>query len=587
MKRFRPLLFYLFSLQALLWAQVPELTPYSKRDSLHTALTKQNATWNWKGELFLAGNSFSNTHWQWHQNHRSNLLNAQKQFRQWKDEHTIKSAFYKRYSSINAGLYTHNWLLEDKLPTKNNNYANHTVVLFADYTPITNVHIKPYAGFQQSKNINLIENGWDIGIAGKAINLKLDNSQSDIAFSSDYDFFDTRQNYKNEVSTQISTYFGSHAQNRLKVGYTQEHKQFYDNTGNNLIDLKRQNRLIQNHLTYALSAHTFLTIETHILSKNVSFFNQRDLFLIENRIGYNYQSENLNLNVAYRTSQENIDNNGTFTDSETGQAALAAFLNWKINPTQNIYTRFWYIKMQYDTPDETNYDDRDEQRFILNLRYTYSLSHLLKLNMDLYGFMFHQIYLHKEKSINNNWNRVLKLAPNLHYSYGSLENRLVTSVSANYTAFDFEEFTVDNRSYLSRRFAVEDSLFIPLIKKTRLGLQAKVELEEKGNFFEKQFAQNLIQSYQSNFYTLLLEYRNWRTINGQIGYNLFKRIEWRYNPKKKRNRIIESQGPFIRLFYQLSHKVRAQAYASIKYLHDSNNNQTTYSKGTLSLTWAF
>ena len=594
-------LFYLFSLYITGHSQINPQPPTNTAAVLNTDFSKQNTTWNWSGRFRMADSLSGSMNWYINELFQSNLITPNNASKQWKDEHKLKGLFYKRFSAYSFGLYTDSWLLYDKQQINRNEYSNHAAGLFYQYNPADNIIIKPYAGYQRAKNTIIKHNagnpkpekitntdwGWDTGFEGKAGNLNLGEYTGTFNAKSDYDFFEQRKNYNNNVSAGISTRFSSFASDSLNLGYEESSKQFYntssDQTGNPIIEVRLFNRNIRNQLFYNFSNRQQLKFETNILSKHLYYSTSRDVFFIENVFRFQSFGERFNYQVGFRTNDETMDNDGIKTDSRTRQSAIDIKTQYKINASNNLNIDLAYVKMQYDTPDDNNNDDRDEQRFIINLQYYRKISPVLELNLYAYGFLFHQIYIFREQSINNNWNRVIKIEPQIVYRYKRFENRLSTSVIANYTAYDFEDLTARTRSFLFRKYTLSDSLSAPVVKSLSVGLQGKLELSEKGSFFKKTFAQNIVQTYASQNINLYLMKEIWERFQFKFGYSYFARTEWRHIPVKIKNREITNKGPFISFAYNVLRRINLSAYAAINYINDSKSIKSQYNTGYLRL----
>ena len=106
-------------------------------------------------------------------------------------------------------------------------------------------------------------------------------------------------------------------------------------------------------------------------------------------------------------------------------------------------------------------------------------------------------------------------------------------------------------------------------------------MEEKGNFFAREFAQNIIQSYRVSYWSLSLRKTLWYYFTVQAGYSYFERREWRYFPARRLNRVIENSGPFISATYLHSRRLSWTAYASINRYTDSARGASQNTTGYL------
>ncbi len=565
-----------------LMAQVPADSAHSS-NILNNDFLKQNTSWIWQQRY--AGQGQSATGWQWHyrDQFRSQVFDGFGAEKTWKDENRFSAVLEKIRSPLySLGMYARQWIQADRQPSVSNTFANYAAGARARFTPRPEISITPYVGYQNSRNNKLLEWGWDTGLELNVADYRLGNYTTRLRGKADYDFYDTRRSFANGASVRFFTRFNKLTADSLSLSWSESVKQFYSANGRDLLNVELFNRRVQNHLMYNLNPSNRLDFITRINSRHINYFVSRDIFLIENLIRYNYFGANIPIMLEFKTSDETIDNTGLRTDSQSLQSGLSLKSYWDIDPKQKLLLDVNYNKLQYDTPDSLfNHDDRDEIRFAANVRYSYTLSDLLSVEVRLYGYLFRQIYIFREQSINNNWNRVLKLQPRIVYKNGRLRNSFSTAVRADYTDFDFDALNLRPHSFLFREYTVTDSLNVPLTPTISLAARGRIELEEKGNFFAREFAQNIIQSYRVSYWSLSLRKTLWYYFTVQAGYSYYERREWRYFPARRLNRVIENSGPFISATYLHSRRLSWTAYASINRYTDSARGASQNTTGYL------
>lgn len=475
---------------------------FNQPSNLQSTFTKQHTSWIWKDQFTAVRHDPNAISWQINENFNSQIILPGRSISQWKDDQSLQALIYYNANSYQVGWYINSWLQSDKHTNQLNTFYNHASGFFTQFDLSPKLTFTPYAGYQFSRNINQNDAGWDIGLHGQLHDINSNGYRSAVDFSSNYDFYDTRKNYNNRASATVASQFSTFANDSLRVGYEESIKQFYDNNGTKLIDVSLYNRNFSNMLYYALASHSNLIFQTNIISKNVSYFSRRNNFLIGNRIGLEHRGSKLRYNINFRTTDETLDTDGTRTDSRTRQSAFGFHSAYRFDNNKRLSFNISYIKLQYDTPDSiSNNDDRDEQTFIVNLDYYHRFSGYLSMHLKSYGFFFHQLYLFKEQSINNHWNRIIKLEPSIRYSGNSVGNRFATSVIANYTDYDFDNLSLKTRSFLFRKYTISDSLSYNFNHRSSLSVRGRLEIEEKGNFFKSNFSQNRIQTYQTSYLT--------------------------------------------------------------------------------------
>jgi len=562
-------------------------TDYPLRFS--TDFLKQNTTWNWSGLIEARNTTLTGLTWSVSEQFNSNLILPRAESKQWKDEHRLNADFTlpTPYSGWRNGMRISSWMQNNRQSGPNNNFANHGAVFFSHIAPLTGLTLEPYAGYQQARNIRKVDWGWDVGMEGQWEDFRLDEYGGDISAASHYDFYDQRQNYNNRAAIYLGTQFSDFTSDSLRVHYEESIKQSYDSEGRDLLEVRLYDRGLENRLAYDISRRNRLRLDTKISSKNVSYFTSRDVFFIENRVGYTHIGQRLNLNTTFRTSDETLDNTGLSTDSRTRQSALSFSFGYFFNENYLLSADIDYVKLQHDTPDENNKDDRDEQRFIFNLSLRQVFSPLFYVEWRMYGYLFHQIYLASERSANNNWNRVIKIAPVAYYRHGKISNRLSAQVIANYTVYDFDNISTIKRSFIVRRFSLGDSLSYELPNGFETGFKGRVELEEKGSFFKEKFAQNLIQTLHTYYLNVFIGKNLFRRANLTAGFSFYERNEWRHIPEKRKSRVLQNRGPFVSFNYRVAERLTLAAQASVNYLKDSRQDNFSYNSGYLKLLYTF
>ena len=137
--------------------------------------------------------------------------------------------------------------------------------------------------------------------------------------------------------------------------------------------------------------------------------------------------------------------------------------------------------LRYDTPDIFNTDDRDELLLTSGIEYSHRFSSrlILLLNADL--TLFHLVYLNRDKSANNNWNRVVRFSPSVDYAPVSwFRTALRTEVLANYTISDYEQQVASIRSFSFRQLLMSDSSVIGLTERIQCNFSGSLRIFESG-----------------------------------------------------------------------------------------------------------
>ena len=543
---------------------------------------KQQTTWNWIFQFDLNSSPASLWLWNVSERFRSNLLVPNSISKLWKDEHKFRAAFYRNLVPLKIGLYADSWIQNDEQVSLKNRYANHVLGLTANYQK-NQFLLVPFLGYQQLQTRSKIEWGWDVGLRGRITRLQLGNYTNDIMAQTDYDIYKNLRNYENSFQFRTTTHFNRFTYDSLAFIFSEINKENYTAELTGITRTRINHRELKNQLYYNITSDNRFALLTRLMSRNLSYVSVRDIVYIENQLRYLYIGGQTQLQAYLRTNDETQDITGTITDSQTRETAIGLQVTQRFNTRQSLFGDFSYIKLQYDTPDERNKDDRDEQRFIFTLRYRHRLSSVLSMEWLGYVYLFHQIYIFKERSSSNNWNRVYKLSPKIRYGYGRLANTLTTEVLANYKVYDYEAPNQTPRSFIFRKYIISDSLTYRYFAENYIGFFVRFELEDKGTFYKELFAQNIVQSYESSFFNFFLLNKRFYRFNLRLGYTYYVRRQWRHIPIKRRSRAITNQGPYLSISYIGSRRLVFFASVALANLNDSIAQNSTYITGYLKM----
>jgi hypothetical protein len=594
---YKYLLILLFFLSSNAIAQF-HLIPLDNQ--IRTDFTKQHITWDWHNVLTFEFEPQYGPGIKFVDILHSNLISPSKDVQQWRDENRLKAfVFYKSQNMYN-GLYLNSWSLTDRQTINTTKFSNHAAGFQSTYKPSIHFSVQPYLGYQQSENIALIDYGYDTGIDLELLRYSLSGYNTDIRLKSDYDFFPERQNSANSANIMIKKYFTSFTSDSLALRYSMNKQEYFAQNGYDIIQVDIEHMGLHNFLFYGLSPNSRLELITQIDSRNIYDdspivlntsnqevnANQRDVMRIENQFSYRYYSGNLFTRLGLHTFQETQDNQNILTDSKALHTSLNADFQYYPTISDDIVLKLSYVKFQYDTPDTiTNHDDRDEIRFIGEFDYSHRFSPLLSANINFYANMFHKTYIFQEQSANNNWNRIYRLGGRIKYQFKQFRNTLQTYVLANYTVYDYDELLEESRSFVYRKYVISDSLSVPIFRNISIGFYGRLELEDRGTFFDRNFTQRLLDNNENIYYDIYLQKRNFLLLTVDVGFSVYLRQGWRHVPVKTLARDFSKTSPYIRVFYPITRRIQFRAFFSYTNLADTGRQNSQFAQGNIRLTY--
>ena len=575
-------------------------------NTLQTNFIKQDFTWDWIGKFNLykeepvgPGIRFTN-------DFHSILITSDRYQRV---QNNLDGFAFFKTPSMYHGIYVRSWYLQDKSQyVTGSRFGNHAMGIKAIYQADPFVTITPYAGYQKSENRAIVDWGWDLGIDAVLHRYPLGDYQTDLHVESNYDLYPQRRNAFNSFDTRIKTRFSAYASDSLMVHYSNEDQQYFASDGIHLIDVKVKSQGFENFLYYLLSPRASVEFNTILLSRMVDdntpgANNKRDIERFENRLSFRRTGNRFSMLLSLFTYQESQDNIDVATDSRALQTSLQANFFYRIGQNDLITLRAGLIKFQYDTHDSViNNDDRDELRFTGSVEYERRFSNLFAAKVEFYANLYHKLYIFREQSANNNRNRIYKMQASARYANGSWRNTLLTYVLANYTIYDFDSQFSTPRSYVFRKYVLSDSMEIPILSRISFGFMGRLELEDRGTFYEEDFTQGLLESGRNVYYDIYLEQKNLYHFTVIAGVLMYQRDSWRHIPVKYQDRRIRKTSPYFRLVYPIGRRIRFNVFLTFTHLQDdgqispdflnlqnyaTRRIDTRYTTGSLNMTFLF
>ena len=560
-------------------------------NDLELYFNKHNITWRWQ-ENFRYQFAEENYGFIIRNDHNSNLLTPAKNIKNWRDENNFDGYFYKNISNFQPGIYAKSWVFSDQQSSQTNLFSNHSVGIKTNYEPKSNLNITPYTGYQQAQNKSNIDWGWDLGLNGEYNDFKLDDYKGNLNAQLDYDFYPNRQNSNQGIQLDFKTKFSPITTDSIKAYFNHSNKQYYSPTTNQLLNVKYDEKFLHNFFKYQFSPYTNLAFQTILSSKNIydnsRSIPNRDVLRFENRFNFFYLFNKFTMNFGFDTFQEKQNNTGLNTDSDALQSNIRTNVFYNISPMDQVKLKFTLAKYQFDTPDSVNNnDDRDELRMFGGIEYLRQFSPVLYFGIEAYINFFHQVYIFKERSANNNWNRIFRLGSFVEYRGSNFNNILRNEILANYTVYDFEEQFSQSQSFIFRKYILEDSLSFAVLPRLKTGFNGRYEFEDKGSFFKSEFAQQILQSTETIYLDLFLRFINVYLLDFYSGFAFYYRNDWRHVPKKSLIRDVKTTTPYFRVRYALNDKLQFVSAASYVMTSEMNRVSSNYTTGSLTLIYKF
>ena len=229
-------------------------------------------------------------------------------------------------------------------------------------------------------------------------------------------------------------------------------------------------------------------------------------------------------------------------------------------------------RLEYDTPDTTNDDDRDEWRLNTSLRFAWQPSPFYTIEVGAKLGMFHLIYLFNARSSENNWNRNLVLWSGFAWHRNAWEGEGRARIRSNYFDYDYDDFFIENdqatRSFVHRSLDIQEQLSYRFNKRWWLSSKVAVRWEDEGKLNWKAFVQQVSSQREQSEVILKLfyAYHGWE---GWLGYLTHERLI-QYAIENRESQQWSGSGPLFGINYRLGNRIFLNVDARFISVHDQD-----------------
>ena len=492
-----------------------------------------------------------------------------------RDEHTLWLNASRRISSMmNLDLEASTFTLSDNQSLDVSNAALHTGLVGVSIRPLPYISVTPLVGFRVDRQQDQTDQGW---------NYKL-SSQLD---SVDIDGYETLASLRLNVSNLSPRYFRSNGAqlffakdflegsfDSLRFQWSNNRWDFYipaDSVMQKEFGIKENIRSrvdeiynVSNTLHYAVGKELSAVVQTLVETRTISnAFRYKSLLeptmipydvtvqeqRLEGGIDLNYRDiNNIFASVGIHTSerderhilqkidgvdpdiQQSASEQETQLDNIQHRTSLRGIFSMPVSSNDFVSFESSAGILRYDAPDSTNTDDRDELLITLSGRESHRWNEYFNISVTVEATLNHIVYLLAERSANNNWNRIFRLAPELTYT-PSPAMRMVNTfeVLANYTVFDYETLIPTVESYSYRQFAFLDSTSYDMSSSMGLDVLLHVRLYERGELQWKAFTERPQQYFQEVTFSPAVRYTIQERLVCAAGFRSFVQNRYLYN----------------------------------------------------------
>lgn len=176
-------------------------------------------------------------------------------------------------------------------------------------------------------------------------------------------------------------------------------------------------------------------------------------------------------------------------DNETFRSRMFGRGEWYPSDIDTVRLDVTGWLLRYDTPSQSNDDDRDELATVATITYARRLSDILSMSLGLSGQYLHLVFLKATRSALNNENRVLRFSPSFHVTGSVVRMQPQFEILANYTVYDYEGTASSVRSFSFRQLSYRDSIRVQLTPVLHAESQILLRYYERATLQWSEFAE--------------------------------------------------------------------------------------------------
>lgn len=243
------------------------------------------------------------------------------------------------------------------------------------------------------------------------------------------------------------------------------------------------------------------------------------------------------------------------------------------------------VKYRYDTPDESDYNDRDELRYKGELAGGVSLTPTFGLAAAVAFDLMHFVYISSARSGENRWTRRFSIQTAAPWRERLFDNRARFGVTAHYTEFDFSPFDL-SASRAFRSFTASDTLLLHFGVHWFGELSMAGELSDHGSLDWGNWRQSVTEEGSSFTIGLMPGFER-GNLQGAAGWIVHRRV---ITPREESGGFqtrVDYSGPNVRLSYRPDEKSAFEARGTSLKVRDRERGDFTIPDLEIKYRWSF
>jgi hypothetical protein len=410
--------------------------------------------------------------------------------------------------------------------------AQHQVLTGFEYLPTRNIAGEAMGGYELNTQEEENDHGFACVLGFNARQVELEEFNTSLQSSWNQSFLGRRSPRTGNINLTFLRDFGGGVDDSLTVNYSTQRRQFYTSIDSssqltlgvthNIFQRDASMLEISNQTKYNLDRNLSIVVSIGISNQlidrgyrfkdylhpaSLTLDSRIQEMLFFGIISMQWQPLNwlgADIKLVYTEKEErhsvldDIQASNAVVDTQRASASrlentaqrTTLTTAIKIDVSQDDMIRLVASSgiLRYDTPDIFNTDDRDELLLTSGAEYLHRFSSRLQLILNADLTLFHLVYLNRNQSANNNWNRVIRFSPSVEYMPTLFFRTIMrTEVLANYTISDYEQQVASIRSFSFRQVLWSDSTTMRLSERIQCNFSGSLRIFERGTLRWQEF----------------------------------------------------------------------------------------------------
>lgn len=591
-------------------------------DSLFTRYQRGIHTDIWAAGWFVDQLLSPSTHARFSDAFSSTRMEVLPGVNKWKDQNQLNAEVLRRLNgNWSLQIQGASFVFSDKQTGYMNDIQTHFIGAGAVYQRPNRISVPVLIGLKSDQRYGRTDAGWSIRTALDVPSFQFSDYHSRLNLLLEGDDLRRRKNASLSLSSLFHRRFYTDTHDTLSFFLIRQRRDYYISEAGDVESWDESAQNAENILTYRLSGkwnlriHGGLTGRTlrirQITGTGKGLKRERKDFSASGQVRFAFQAASFFSDLGFGVSSEEQDyqiaktalyspySGGAYAvapDNQSAWTTLTLNTRWNASARDTLRVHSSLQKLQYDTPDPNNVDDRDDLRFWTNAQFVHSFSDRLFMRIGADVYSLHLVYLSGRKSADNNQTRIFRFYPSVIFTPSpGLKLVQTAEVLGNYVDYDFEDVIPGVRSFLYRKFRLDDSLGVRINSFTTASLSHRIELDENGKLVWDSWLEEKLLDRQSRTFSMEVSLSPVSGVTIAPGYTYYRRRGYRYRETMtsgKNENLSEltqdflSRGPTLRMFCRTG-KLLWSLQASVLEMHNLSMPMQRTTRADLNMNWRY